>query len=107
MNPLGLFLRTSIPFMWRILSASLPSRTPWLRSDLVLPGAVTTANAAPRGVVNIGPLAMTKSHNNEWCTLEGVHVIGPGISWSYAAPDLPVDPVRLPIMVVHITHNDI
>jgi hypothetical protein len=50
---------------------------------------------------------MTKSHNNEWCTLEGVHVIGPGISWSYAAPDLPVDPVRLPIMVVHITHNDI
>ena len=34
LNPLGLFLRTSIPFMWRVLSAFLPARTPWLRGPV-------------------------------------------------------------------------
>ena len=31
LNPLGLFLRTSIPFIWRIMSAFLRAWTPWLR----------------------------------------------------------------------------
>jgi hypothetical protein len=30
LNPLSLFLRTSIPFTWRILSDFLPAWTPWL-----------------------------------------------------------------------------
>ena len=31
---MGLFLRTSIPFIWRILSAFLPTWTPWLRGPV-------------------------------------------------------------------------
>jgi hypothetical protein len=34
LEPLGLFLHTSIPFIWRILSAFLPARTPWLRGPV-------------------------------------------------------------------------
>ena len=34
MNPPGLFIRTSIPFIWRSLSAFLPARTPWLRGPV-------------------------------------------------------------------------
>ena len=34
MNPLDLFSRTSIQFIWRILSACLPAWTPWLRGPV-------------------------------------------------------------------------
>jgi hypothetical protein len=34
LNPLALFLRTSIPCIWSTLSACLPSWTPWLRGPL-------------------------------------------------------------------------
>jgi hypothetical protein len=39
LNPLGLFLCTSTPCIWGILSAWLPSCTPWLRG-LFLPGTL-------------------------------------------------------------------
>ena len=34
LEPPGLFLRTSIPFIWHILSACLPTCTPWLRGPV-------------------------------------------------------------------------
>ena len=37
-NPLGLFLRTSVPFVWRVLSAFPPACTPWLRGTVLPPG---------------------------------------------------------------------
>ena len=54
-------------------------------------GTISTTNAAPRGIVNIGPHDFTRAHNVEWCTLEGVTIEGPGVSWSYASPNKPVN----------------
>jgi hypothetical protein len=34
LNPPGLFLCTSMPFIWSTLSACLPSSTPWLRGPV-------------------------------------------------------------------------
>ena len=53
---------------------------------------MSTTNAAPRGIINIGPHDFTRAHNVEWNNLEGIAVDGPGVSWSYATPSKPIDP---------------
>ena len=65
--------------------------TGW-RSNLRGSGTVSTTNAAPRGVVNIGPHDFVRAHNVEWNMLEGIAIRGPGVSWSYSTPTRPVDP---------------
>ena len=42
LNPLAVFLHTSIQSIWSILREFLPSRTPWLRDRLVPRLADTT-----------------------------------------------------------------
>ena len=65
--------------------------TGW-RANLRGSGTVSTTNAAPRGVVNIGPHDFVRAHNVEWNMLEGIAIRGPGVSWSYSTPSQPVDP---------------
>ncbi len=54
-------------------------------------GHVTTMNPAPRGVVKIGPATATRLYNVEWNVVEGISIQGPGVSWSSALPNMPVD----------------
>jgi hypothetical protein len=54
-------------------------------------GHITTVNPAPAGVVKIGPATATRLYNVEWNVVEGISIRGPGVSWSYAEPDKPVD----------------
>ena len=72
-------------------------------NTLVGRGRIQTANAAPRGVVAIGPPANPYSHvsNNEWNRLEGITIQGPGTSWSYATPARPEQNPRPALCSVH------
>ena len=54
-------------------------------------GQITTVNPAPAGVVKIGPATATRLYNVESNVVEGISIRGPGVSWSYAEPDKPVD----------------
>jgi hypothetical protein len=58
---------------------------------LVGNGHVTTVNAAPNGVVAIGPVTQTRLYNTEWNRVEGVRITGPGVSWSTEHPNEPVN----------------
>ena len=51
MNPLGLFLCASTPFIWQFLSAILPTRAPWLTSGTCFSQALRAAGKLPNGQV--------------------------------------------------------
>lgn len=59
-------------------------------SKLTGEGVLSSMNPTPRGVVNMGPevLRDKQGANIGQCVVSGVHIQGPGCSWSWVAPSV-------------------